>query len=62
MGTIKKAHQRRSYGFILPDEESEQVYFHFKDVDGEEVETDCEVRYRLETTDWGSRAFDVELL
>lgn len=61
-GIIKEAHQRRSYGYILPEEQSEQVYFHFEDFAGEDIETEVKVRYRLKTTDWGKRAFDVELM
>lgn len=61
-GKIKRAHQRRSYGYILPEEEeTEQIYFHFEDFDGGDIEVEEKVRYQLETTNWGKRAFNVEL-
>jgi cold shock CspA family protein len=61
-GKIRGTHQRRSYGYILPEEETKKVYFHFEDFSGEDIEVEAKVKYRLESTDWGERAFDVELV
>ncbi|PAU80242.1 hypothetical protein CK500_15345 [Halorubrum salipaludis] len=61
-GKIKAAHQRRSYGYISPKEEAEQIYFHFEDFDGDDIQVEKKVIYQIETTSWGKRAFNVELV
>ncbi len=59
-GTIKFFHDRKKYGFITPEDEGEDVFFHVSDLDVESVEEGDEVEFETEEGDRGLKAVNVE--
>ncbi len=61
-GTVKFFHNRKKYGFIEPEDEGEDVFFHVSEIDGETVEKGDEVEFEVEQGDRGPKAVNVKLL
>ncbi len=62
-GTVKFFHDRKKYGFITPDDEGEDVFFHVSDlVEEESVSEGDEVEFETEEGDRGPKAVNVEKL
>jgi len=62
-GTVKFFHDRKKYGFITPEDEGEDVFFHVSDlVEEESVSEGDEVEFETEEGDRGLKAVNVEKL
>jgi CspA family cold shock protein len=61
-GTVKFFHDMKNYGFIQPEDGSEDVFFHVSELDAESVQEDDEVEFDTEEGDRGPRAVNVQTL
>jgi CspA family cold shock protein len=59
-GKIKWWSSAKGYGFIGPDDGSEDVFLHHSEVPDEDLEQGEPVRYEVEETDKGLSAINVE--
>jgi len=59
-GTVAFFHDKKKYGFIEPEDGSDDVFFHISEFDGEEVEEGAEVEFETEEGDKGMKAVGVE--
>jgi CspA family cold shock protein len=58
-GTVAFFHDKKKYGFIEPEDGSDDVFFHVSDLEGEEIEEGSEVEFETEEGDRGPKAVDV---
>lgn len=62
-GTVKFFHDRKKYGFITPDDEGEDLFFHVSDLGEEEsVSEGDEVEFEVGEGDRGPKAVNVQKL
>ncbi len=61
-GEVKFFHDMKNYGFIKPEDGSEDVFFHISDLEGDSIEEGAEVEFDVEEGDRGPKAVDVEVL
>lgn len=59
-GTVKFFNDRKNYGFIEPDEGSEDLFVHKSEVDSESLEEGDVVEYEAEESEKGPRAVNVK--
>jgi len=61
-GTVKFFHDRKKYGFITPDDEGEDVFFHVSDLGEESVSEGDQVEFEVEEGDRGPKAVNISKL
>jgi len=61
-GEVKFFHDMKNYGFIKPEDGSEDVFFHISDLEGDSIEEGAEVEFEVEEGDRGPKAVDVKVL
>ncbi|KXA90668.1 cold-shock protein [candidate division MSBL1 archaeon SCGC-AAA259I07] len=59
-GTVKFFDERKNYGFIEPDDGSEDLFVHRSEVDSESLEEGDVVEYEAEESEKGPRAVNVK--
>lgn len=61
-GEVAFYHDTKKYGFIEPEDGTEDVFFHVDDMEGEEIAEGDEVEFETEEADRGPKAVDVRRL
>ncbi len=60
-GTVKQVFYKKGYGFIASPALEKQIFVHFTDARSR-IKAGDKVRFRVEQTDKGPRAVDVEVI
>lgn len=61
-GTVAFFHDMKKYGFIEPDDGSEDRFFHVNEVEGEEIAEGDEVEFEPAEGERGPKAVDITVL
>lgn len=61
-GNVDFFHDGKKYGFIVPDDGDEDIFFHISDVEGEEVQEGEDVEFETEPGDEGPKAVDIQVV
>ena len=61
-GEVTFFHDRKKYGFITPDDEDDDVFFHLSDVEGDEIKEGDRVEFETEQAEKGPRATGIKKL
>lgn len=59
-GVVKFFNERKNYGFIEPEEGSEDLFVHRSDLEGNSLEKGDEVEFDSEEAEKGPRAVNVK--
>jgi len=64
-GTVKFFNNEKGWGFIAPDEDGEELFVHYKHIEGNgyrSLEQGQKVEYTVESTDRGPQAREVKVV
>jgi cold shock protein len=60
-GTVKFFNEKKGYGFIIPDGDGKDIFFHVRSVHGMPApKTDNKVSFQIKLADRGEEAVDVK--